>query len=351
MGRMDRDESVAGVILAAGAATRFGSPKAAARVGSRTLLQIAVDTATAAGLTPVLAVVPPHLDAPAGVTAVTNVAPELGMSHSLRLGIAAVPADAVAAIVTLVDQPTVAPDHLQRILGARGRTPVVATQAGGVVGPPALLERVAFSLVERAYGDAGLRQVLRDEPTLVTSVTLDDPIPDVDAPIDLERITEACPGCGARYLPHGHDETHPYIGASAACWAAYGELLAREFEDPAYGRVHRHSADTYAVQHPGSDAGPQRQSVALHLIAICHWLEHELPVERLNAITLRLANEDREWPRLDPPEAYPMTVVDLLVARSGDEHLRLVRRWAETTWEAWAWHHPTVRAWANEAIR
>jgi len=46
---MDRDESVAGVILAAGAATRFGSPKAAARVGSRTLLQIAVDTATAAG--------------------------------------------------------------------------------------------------------------------------------------------------------------------------------------------------------------------------------------------------------------------------------------------------------------
>jgi hypothetical protein len=27
---------------------------------------------------------------------------------------------------------------------------------------------------------------------------------------------------------------HPYIGASGACWQAYGTLLAQEFSDPLY---------------------------------------------------------------------------------------------------------------------
>ena len=46
-----------------------------------------------------------------------------------------------------------------------------------------------------------------------------------------------------------------------------------------------------------------------------------------------------------------MTVVDVLVARDGAEHVGLVTRWAETTWDAWAAHHETVRAWAAEALR
>ena len=45
-----------------------------------------------------------------------------------------------------------------------------------------------------------------------------------------------------------------------------------------------------------------------------------------------------------------MTVADLLVARDGAEHVRLVRRWAETTWEAWAAHHDIVGEWAREAM-
>ena len=49
----------AAVILAAGASTRFGSPKQLARIGGRTLLEQVVATARAAGLDPVVAVVPP----------------------------------------------------------------------------------------------------------------------------------------------------------------------------------------------------------------------------------------------------------------------------------------------------
>ena len=340
--------TVAAVILAAGASTRFGSPKAAVRIGSRTMLQVVVDTATAAGLSPVIVVAPSSMAVPESAIAVRNDAPERGMSRSLQLGITAVPPDAEGAVVLLADQPTVSVEHLRGLDGWRGGTPVVATRAASVLGPPVLIEREGFELVAGIGGDAGLRDLLRADASLVTAVD-HAAVPDVDTAADLVRITEPCPGCGARYLPQVDDETHPYIGASPACWATFGELLAREFGDVAFGRIHRQSVDVYAVQHPGTDDRRQRQSVALHLVGLCHWLEHDIAFDRLNAMTRRLANDDRAWPWLTPPRAYQMTVGDVLVARDGPEHVRLVTRWAETTWDAWSQHHDTVRAWAREA--
>jgi len=280
---------------------------------------------------------------------VRNDAPGPGMSRSLRLGLAAVPPAAEAAVILLADQPTVDVSLLRGLDGWRGGTPIVATRADGVIGPPVLLEREAFGLVEGLAGDVGLRDLLRSDPTLVTPVDHAG-VPDVDTAEDLERITEPCPGCRARYLPQAVDETHPYIGASPACWAAFGEVLAREFGDVTFGRVHRNTVDVYAVQHPGTDDRRQRQSVALHLIGVCHWLEHDIEVERLNAITQRLVNSERDWPWLEPPSGYPMTVVDVLAARDGAEHVRLVRRWAEETWSAWSAHQQPVREWSRDAI-
>jgi CTP:molybdopterin cytidylyltransferase MocA len=340
---------VAAVILAAGSSARFGSPKAAIRIGARTILEVVVDTAVAAGLSPVIVVAPSSLAVPESVEVVRNDAPEQGMSRSLRMGIAAVPPDAEAAVILLADQPTVDVELIRSLDGWRGGTPVVATRAAGVLGPPALLEREAFALVDGIAGDAGLRDLLRADAKLVTAVDRA-ALPDIDTAEDLAEITEPCPGCDARYLPQVLDETHPYIGASPACWATFGEVLAREFGDVTFGRVHRHTVDVYAVQHPGTDDRRQRQSVALHLIGLCHWLEHGLEFDRLNAITQRLAEGDRAWPWLTPPDGYPTTVVDLLVARDGPEHVRRVREWAETTWEAWSAHHRTVRDWAGESL-
>ena len=342
--------SVAAVILAAGGSTRFGAQKAAVRIGSRTMLQVVVDAATAAGLSPLIVVAPSTLPVPESAIAVRNDAPNLGMSRSLQLGIAAVPPGVEGAVVMLADQPTVSVEHLRSLDAWRGGTPVVATSSDGVLGPPVLIEREGFALVSVAGGDTGLRDLLRADPGRVTAVE-HAAMPDVDTAEDLERITEPCPGCGARYLPQVVDEMHPYIGASPACWSAFGELLAREFGDVTFGRIHRQSVDVYAVQHPGTDDRRQRQSVALHLIGLCHWLEHGIESDRLTAITQRLANDDRSWPWLTPPVRYPMTVVDVLVARDGAEHVSLVRRWAETTWDAWAAYHETVRAWAAEEVR
>ena len=339
--------SIAAVILAAGASSRFGLPKASVRIGARTMLQVVVDTATAAGLDPIVVVAPSSMAVPEHALAVRNAAPERGMSRSLQMGIGAVPPDAEAAVVLLADQPTVDVAHLRGLDGRRGGTPVVATRSDGVLGPPILLERDGFSLVDGLRSDEGLRRLLRADPSLVTPVD-HEPIPDVDTLDDLERITERCPGCGARYLPHVLDETHPYIGASSACWATFGELLAREFQDPAYGIVHRHTVDAYAAQHPGEDGRRERQSVALHLIAICHWLEHGLTAAELNPMTQDLASVKGDWPRMTPSQPYGMTVVDVLGARNGDEHARLVRGWAASVWEAYAAYHAIVRQWAAE---
>jgi hypothetical protein len=130
---------------------------------------------------------------------------------------------------------------------------------------------------------------------------------------------------------------------------AFGELVAREFGEAGYGQLHRHTVDVYAVQHPGDDSGRrQRQSVAVHLIGLCHWLEHGLSAAQLTTITQRLTGDTRDWPRLAPPADYDVTVPDLLPATDAAAHERLVRRWAESVWGAWSAHHIQVRAWAEQ---
>lgn len=47
-----------------------------------------------------------------------------------------------------------------------------------------------------------------------------------------------CPECGGVFAN------------SEDCWSAFGELLALEFVDSAYGRVHHLTVATYMLQHP-----------------------------------------------------------------------------------------------------
>jgi len=178
----------AAVILAAGASTRYGSPKQAARIGERTMLEAVVATADTAGLRPIIAVVPSGVAVPRDVVTVINDDPGAGMSESLRLGLATVPPDADAAVILLGDQPTLDPSVIGRLLADQGVRPVVAAHAEGRIGPPVLIRRAAFWLADGATGDDGLRNVLAGHPELVTMVPVSAHAPDVDTPADLERL-------------------------------------------------------------------------------------------------------------------------------------------------------------------
>jgi CTP:molybdopterin cytidylyltransferase MocA len=187
MPRVEDRSEVAAVILAAGLGRRFGGPKAGARLRGRTLLVHVAALARSAGLDPVLAVVSGTQDVPEGVVAVLNSKPERGLSSSLQLGIGAVP-PGQAALVLLVDQPTLAPESIAAVLAARGMRPILAAQSGGRLAPPVLLEPEAFPVVAMLAGDIGLREVFDRQPELVHAVSVLAHAPDIDTADDLARL-------------------------------------------------------------------------------------------------------------------------------------------------------------------
>lgn len=151
-------------------------------------------------------------------------------------------------------------------------------------------------------------------------------------------------------MPEVDGPTHRYIGASAGCWALYGEVLAKEYEGYAlYAPVHRLTVDAYAAQHPGVPSRLAVQSVAVHLIRLHFQLERGLPHEKANAVMLRVsahAKDSFTW--LKPPTSLgAATVLDVLGARDPTEHVERVREWAKSVWGAWQLHHDTVRRWAE----
>lgn len=153
-----------------------------------------------------------------------------------------------------------------------------------------------------------------------------------------------CPGCSAE-LPAHDGPVHRYIESSAACWARYGELLAREYEDAAYMRAHRLTVDAYAVQHPGKPSTQAIRSVAVHLISMHAVLELGLSSNEATSL-IKVCADEGEFNWLAPPRgAYRLNVLHPLAARTASEHVVAVREWAECAWEAWAPHHAQVRAW------
>lgn len=161
--------------------------------------------------------------------------------------------------------------------------------------------------------------------------------------------TSICPGCRVD-LRSVDGPVHRYMESSAACWAKYGELLAREYQNPAYMKAHRLTVDTYAVQHPGRPSPQAIQSVAVHLISLHAILELGFDDTRARALIKSCADNGRHiW--LPPPETPTwLTVLHPLRTRSPAEHAKAVHEWATSAWQAWAHHHSQVRAWAAEHV-
>lgn len=200
---------VVGLVLAAGAATRFGSDKLAALLDGRRLLDHVIDALLVVPIPDVVVVTRPGArptDAVPGLHRVENPAPEAGLSSSLRIGLAAIlelagpPADAV--VVALGDQPRIAPAVIRQLISVAGTSPepvVVPRYAVDAGRNPVVLRREAFELVGGATGDRGLGPVVDAHPELVHEVAVGGANPDVDTPADLARLAaESGPPSGDR---------------------------------------------------------------------------------------------------------------------------------------------------------
>ena len=152
---------VVGVLLAAGAGRRYGSPKVLAHGGA--WLRTAVAALTEGGCAGVLVVLGAAIpdDLPAGVSTVVADDWARGMGASLRAGLAAVaPTAATHALVHLVDTPDVGADVIARVLC--GGAELARAAYDGKPGHPVLLPRQHWAAVRRsASGDHGAREFLR----------------------------------------------------------------------------------------------------------------------------------------------------------------------------------------------
>lgn len=182
---------VAGVVLAAGRGRRFGGTKQLAEVDGQPLVRHAVDTALAAGLSPVLVVVGHDADRvravlPAGVVVVPNPDHDQGQASSLRAAVrAAGDHDVEALVVLLGDEPGVTAASVQAVVDAHVDGARVARAAyDDGPGHPVLFARDVWPDLTGIVGDAGARQVMDDLP--VQPVRVDGPRPlDIDHPDDL----------------------------------------------------------------------------------------------------------------------------------------------------------------------
>ena len=184
---------VAGVLLAAGAGSRLGTPKALVEVAGVRLVDRGTGLLRAGGADPVVVVTGAAPVTLPGVITVFNPDWATGMGSSLAAGLRSVPDDCAAAVVALVDQPLVGPAAVRRLIGAYASGAGVAVAAyHGRPRNPVLLAREHWGeVIDLAAGDTGARPFLRAHQELVTLVECADTghPDDVDTQEDLARLT------------------------------------------------------------------------------------------------------------------------------------------------------------------
>jgi hypothetical protein len=153
---------------------------------------------------------------------------------------------------------------------------------------------------------------------------------------------ETCPGCGLR-LPPAEGATDPYGGASPACWAIFGEVLARDFGEYRYPAAHRLVVDAYLAQHPGFATAAGRRSVAVHLVGLHCVLDKGMAGDELRRTLAGVFPDKRDILPFEPvPRLDAVNVAFVHAARDVEEHAERAKVWATAVWQAWAPHHPRV---------
>jgi molybdenum cofactor cytidylyltransferase len=190
------------ILLAAGASTRMGQPKAGLRVSPAgpTFAAAAVETLRASGVTGVTVVAGAHPEAVTAAVAglqdvrvVVHGGWAAGQLSSLRAGLAAADAPELdAVLVTLVDCPLVRPATVRRLIETwqRAGAPIVRPAIGERHGHPVIFDRVTFDDLRTAPLEVGAKAVIARWSHAIVNVPVDDTgvLADVDTPADYEAF-------------------------------------------------------------------------------------------------------------------------------------------------------------------
>ncbi|WP_436787493.1 nucleotidyltransferase family protein [Yinghuangia sp. YIM S10712] len=191
---------VAGLLLAAGGGRRLGGrPKALLPFRGRPLVENGIRVLRDGGcatVTVVLGAAADEVRAAADLRAarvVVNADWATGMGSSLRVGLAALPDDASAVVVMLVDMPGVGAAAVARLIAAHRQdgAELAAAAYDGRRGHPVLFAaRWWYEASTSARGDAGARAFLTAHQDALRLVECGDIAEDhdIDTPEDLGRL-------------------------------------------------------------------------------------------------------------------------------------------------------------------
>ncbi len=192
-------EPAAGIVLAAGTAMRYGTPKQLLPWDGATLVAHSARVALEAGLDPVVVVLGHEAGqvekALAGLNVRTVFNPDYanGQSTSVRRGLDSLPSRTGAAVFLLADQPLVEPEWIRSLRRAHRRTlaPACVPVFEGKRGNPVLFDRSLFGELMKLRGDIGGRALLEAHSNSVLRVPSSRfALHDIDTPEDYRRLMQ-----------------------------------------------------------------------------------------------------------------------------------------------------------------
>ena len=202
--KLEPVDDCAALILAAGASSRFGSPKPLAEYEGQPLVARAVSLAEAAGCWPIAVVVGCEAAAvaaavpPAGAV-VVNPRRADGQGTSLAAGLDALTGgyEPTRTVVLPVDLPRLTVDDLRRVIEATksGRPAAAASfpdGAGGeAFGPPVCVVAALYPRLRSCSADGGAKPILEELGDDLALVPVPAAANDVDTPADLAAAASA----------------------------------------------------------------------------------------------------------------------------------------------------------------
>jgi hypothetical protein len=112
---------------------------------------------------------------------------------------------------------------------------------------------------------------------------------------------------------------------------------------------HQLLVDAHAVQHPDGDDPRAVQSVGIHLMTLCLFIERGADTG-LGTQLHRPMVERPVFHRLTAPSSRGRrTVLDVPVEAEADVVRPEAYAWARDVWSAWSEHHATVRRWLDRS--
>ena len=192
------EKKIAGILLAAGTASRLGRTKQLLPFRGSTLLGRAMENAAASDLYELIVVLGHEADRImqsldfSGMKTVINKAYSKGQSTSLIKGLGAVSPSCAGALFLLADQPLVTPDMINRLIRAfqDSGAPLVIPFYRGSRGNPVLVARPLFPRLLSLSADTGARALFDEYQASILKVEFetDAVLVDVDTAQDYKAL-------------------------------------------------------------------------------------------------------------------------------------------------------------------